>query len=187
MIATFNSNNFLSENRDGFTPNSLFNFLKKVNTSVGYWGAYLFVPIGQLAGFLLIKKLESQQSKLEKVISQIINSTSDMTLSDLRSLHLEIESTNKEYSKLLEGFLKIEDKPTFYRSMFNRMGEIFDKDKLLFEEFEMKIRLAAYPSIQRELSTQQKEILKQSYSNQNILDWDDDSMDIYEHEFSLSK
>ena len=95
------------------------------------------------------------------------------TTKELIEVHLMVERKNSEYKKLVKMNKLIDRNPA-------TMGLSSELNKLILKilDLELALKKAAYPSIDKNLSEQEINELKDIFSDST--DWQDDSLDVYE-------
>ena len=184
MVATFETVNSLETKDEVKVVNNYVSLVKGVDYLSGIIGSFIFFPIGGLLGYALLYKVKSQNKKLIKNIRIIVDSIPDLESSQLIDMHLEVERLNKHLSSINPD---TEVYTGFYHKILTKVDSVINDINTNLKNLEVTLLKAAYPEIQRELSTEEFNSLKESFSNCDTSDWEDDSLDIYGSHYCLSK
>jgi uncharacterized membrane protein YciS (DUF1049 family) len=151
----------------------LYNAQKKSKYVLGLLGVLLVSGLFLIITpfFYLIVKIAN--NRINKQLKSIYNWMNKATTKELIEVHLMVERKNSEYKKLVKMNKLIDRNPA-------TMGLSSELNKLILKilDLELALKKAAYPSIDKNLSEQEINELKDIFSDST--DWQDDSLDVYE-------
>ncbi|MGJ1196271.1 hypothetical protein ACR777_10550 [Sphingobacterium spiritivorum] len=184
MLTSLNFDN-INEPKDNVTYlNQYVSLVRGVNNFTGKIGSYFFLPIGFLMGKALLYVVKNQNKKTKVKVDSLIDDIPNLEIEDLINLHLQIERLNKNFA-ISENSNVVSQ--GFYSNILYRALSVISDTENHFKKLEKTLLRAAYPDQQRELSKNEFQILKDSYANCDLTDWEDESMNIYEDYYILNK
>jgi uncharacterized membrane protein YciS (DUF1049 family) len=151
----------------------LYTAQKKSQFVLGILGVLLVSGVFLVIAPFLHLIVRIANKRISKQLKFIYNWMNDATSKELIEAHLMVERKNSDYKKLVKMNKLIDRNPA-------TMGLSSELNKLILKilDLELALKKAAYPSIDKDLSEQEVNELKDIFSEST--DWQDDSLDVYE-------